>query len=61
MAKEEPTYLGDGIYASGEYMITLSADRGDGKHYVCLEPATFDALIKYAMKISWLKEGQVLR
>lgn len=57
---KEKEYLGDGLYASGDFMITLSADRGNGTHYVCLEPEVFEALLQYAMKIGWLKDGQKL-
>jgi hypothetical protein len=42
--KEQPNYggkhyLGDGLYAQFDgFMVTLSAPREFGEHYVCLEP-----------------------
>ena len=55
-------YLGDGLYASYDgWMITLSAPREHDEHYVALEPEVFEALLQYAMKIGWLKKGDVLK
>lgn len=42
------TYLGDGLYASFDgCAIWLRAPRETGDHVVALEPAVFDALIRY--------------
>ena len=55
-------YLGDGLYAEYDgWMITLKTPREHGEHFVALEPSVFEELIQYAIKIGWLKEGQVLR
>ena len=59
---DDDTYLGDGLYASGgnkgSGMITLTTERGNGVHYVCLETDVFEALLKYAKQIEWLKSWE---
>ena len=59
---DNKTYLGDGLYASFDgWMITLSAPREHGEHYIALEPEVFEALLQYAMKVGLLKKGQALQ
>ncbi len=41
--------------------ITLKTEREMQTHYVYLEPEVFEALIQYAVKLEWLKKGQVIR
>ena len=43
-ARGEETYLGDGLYVSRDAYgtITLRAPRGEGDHYVVLEPNVLD-------------------
>ena len=56
------TYLGDGLYAEFDgAMIVLKTPRETGEHYVALEPEVFEALIQFAIKIEWLKKGQILQ
>ncbi len=62
MNKNGKAYLGDGLYVAFDgFMLTLSADRENGEHWVGLEPQVFDALITYAVSIGLLKKGQVIR
>lgn len=45
-------YLGDGLYLDYDgYMLTLTAPRRDGNHYVCLEPDVFSSLLGYVEQI----------
>lgn len=47
----EPSYLGDGVYASFDgYQIWLAANHHENK-VVALEPAVFAALMAYAHRI----------
>ena len=44
----EETYLGDGLYASFDgYQFVLRAPRGEGDHFVALEPAVLAEFIKF--------------
>ena len=46
------TYLGDGLYASHDgFQIVLRAPRERGDHFVCLDDATFQALLLFIGKI----------
>lgn len=46
------TYLGDGLYASFDgWQITLRAPRDRGDHYICLDSATYTALLEFVAKI----------
>jgi uncharacterized protein with LGFP repeats len=54
MKLADETYLGDGLYCSFESgMISLRAPREDGDHHVFLEPETYEALRKFALRIGW--------
>lgn len=45
------TYLGDGLYASDDgFMITLTAPRENGDHYVVMEPDVFLAFMLFLEK-----------
>lgn len=46
-------YLGDGLYAHCDAYgtITLRAPRGDGEHYVVLEPAVLDAFEQWLRQL----------
>ena len=49
----EEQYLGDGLYASFDgFMIILRAPREEGDHWVGLEPAVFDNLLKFMDQIT---------
>lgn len=44
----QETYLGDGLYASFDgCQFKLRAPREDGDHEVYLEPATYNALVRF--------------
>lgn len=59
---DRDTYLGDGGYAYTDgFGITLKTDRSTGAHWVYLEPEVFEALIQYAIKLGWLRKGQVIK
>jgi hypothetical protein len=61
MKQNDPTYLGDGVYASFDgYQIWLETERGDGAwHRIALEPPVMTALVAYAGRI-W-PPGTVIR
>jgi hypothetical protein len=50
MTERKEVYLGDGLYASFDgFMFVLRAPRGDGDHWVALEPeilAAFERFVK---------------
>lgn len=49
----EPTYLGDGVYASFDgYHIWLHLGRHDNPRLIAIEPQVYDALKHYA-KRTW--------
>jgi hypothetical protein len=49
-------YLGDGLYVRDEgYMITLSTERHDGEHFVCLEPEVLSEFIRFLEQSRGLK------
>jgi hypothetical protein len=49
---EHKEYLGDGLYAGFDgYYLYLNTPRGDGEHWVALEPAVFHALLDYAARM----------
>ncbi len=55
-------YIGDGVYVQHDgFGIMLKTQREAGAHWVYLEPEVFEALLQYAIKIKWLKKGQVIR
>lgn len=52
--KSERLYLGDGLYAAYDgWIIELSVDRDNGRHWVCLEPEVFEALMRFVMKVQF--------
>jgi hypothetical protein len=53
VTKNEETYLGDGLYASCDRWgsITLRAPRGDGDHYVVLEPQVLTAFEAWTARL----------
>lgn len=54
MKLADEIYLGDGLYcALMSGMIALRAPREDGDHTVFLEPETYEALRKFALRIGW--------
>ncbi len=51
MSSAEPTYLGDGLYASYDgYQFWLIADDPESTKRVALEPVVFDAFLEYVGK-----------
>ncbi len=53
------SYLGDGLYVQSDpMMVTLSCDRADGVHYVCLEYDVAQAFVSYLKKIGWAREAK---
>jgi len=62
MADQHPCYLGDGVYASFDgYHIWLKAgglDQDDNQ--IALEPAVFEALVKYRREVFQALERQVV-
>jgi hypothetical protein len=45
-------YLGDGLYASFDgYQIMLRAPRAGGDHYVALEPAVWQKLLRFEQSL----------
>jgi hypothetical protein len=45
-------YLGDGLYASFDgYQINLRAPRAEGDHYVALEPAVWQELLRFEQSL----------
>ncbi len=50
---KDESYLGDGLYATFDgWQMILRAPRDDGDHWVGLEPETFAALIRFALRIN---------
>lgn len=50
--KSREVYLGDGLYASFDgFMFILRAPRGDGDHWVALEPRVLAAFDEYRRDI----------
>lgn len=48
MSSNNKTYCGDGLYAQDDgYMVTLSCDRENGEHYVCLESSVLQEFIAF--------------
>lgn len=48
IAAYERRYIGDGVYAYHDgYQIWIETPREDGMHRIALEPAVFDALVKF--------------
>ena len=49
----DESYLGDGLYATFDgWQMTLRAPRDGVDHFVCLEPETFSALVRFAERIN---------
>ena len=47
-------YLGDGLYASYDGgTIMLHCERGNGKHFVCLEPEVVESFLTYIREIGF--------
>lgn len=48
---KKSTYLGDGLYATDDgFMIELSCERENGKHWVGLEDEVLSSLIRFLEK-----------
>lgn len=48
----EPTYLGDGVYATFDgYQIWLGINDHDSPPVVAIEPAVYEALQQYAKRV----------
>lgn len=66
-AEESPpsvVSLGEGLYARSSHKgsaIELCTQRETETHIVYLEPEVFETLLQFAIKIGWLKDGQVLK
>jgi len=50
-AREEETYIGDGLYASFDgFQFYLRAPRATGDHFVALEPDVLDAFLAFVKR-----------
>lgn len=60
MSEGSSTYIGDGVYAKDVGGIVKIETRR-GVHFICLGPEAFEGLMQFAIKLGWLKKGQVIR
>lgn len=56
--KDDDKYIGDGLYANNDgFAVTLYTERGNGRHYVVLEPEVIESFLQYLREQGIIREA----